>query len=63
MTWGIALVLEHCVGGIEALIAGAQHGLWRHGSCFLLSNRYSICLFSMLNLQILAESGEMQIIM
>jgi hypothetical protein len=42
MTWGIALVLEHCAIGIEALTAGAEHGLWLHGSCFLLSNRYAV---------------------
>lgn len=35
--WGIVLVLEHCVFGIEALIADAHHGLWLHGSCSLSS--------------------------
>ena len=33
MTWGIALVLAHCVVGIKAPVAGAL----LHGSCSLPS--------------------------
>lgn len=32
MAWRIALVLEHCIVGLKALTAGAEHRLWLHGS-------------------------------
>jgi hypothetical protein len=32
MEWGIVLVLAQCVIGLEALAAGAEYGLWLHGS-------------------------------